>query len=190
MSTYFKTAEGGVSVFSKEELSNLLRPMDQETDAERRLRELSERNAELTRALEAEAQEEEREDDIDAMERENERLQRELAARRTNKHEATPDGRHQIGDQKMNTDLQALNTLDTLAKSATADHSQVAKSCSDLMEARVDAIEAEQGVSRSVAHARAAKSDGVYKRAYALHVQSHERAVQRQGMVDGMGAHF
>lgn len=90
----------------------------------------------------------------------------------------------------MNTDLQALNILDTLAKSATADHSQVAKRCSDLMEARIDAIAKDRGVGRSEAHRIAAKSDSIYKSAYALHIQSHDQAVQRQGMVDGMGAHI
>lgn len=182
MSTYIQTPEGGVSTFSKQEIGNLIRPMDRETDAERRIRELRERNAELNLALESADQEEEREDDIEALERENERLERELADRRTTKQ--------MIEDQMMNTDLQTLNTLDTLAKSATVNHAQVAKRCSDLMETRIDAIAKDHGIGRSEAHRVAAKSDGVYKQAYALHAQSHDRAVQRHAMVGGMGAHF
>ena len=90
----------------------------------------------------------------------------------------------------MNTDLSSLKTLETLAKSATADHREVTKRLEGLMEARIDAIVKEQGVSRRDAHARASKTDGVYKQAYALHCESHVRAVQRQAMVDGLGAYI
>ncbi len=168
-----------VSFFHKSEL----RPMGQETEAERRLLELRERNEELNEALGTLDQDQEAEDDAAAIERENDRLERELEAR-------TAKAKQLIGDQHMNTDLQALNTLDTLAKSATVDHHQLAKRCSDLMETRIDAIAKEHGVVRSEAHRIAAKSDGVYKRAYALHTQSHDQAEQQHSMIGGMGAHI
>lgn len=183
MSRHYRNVYGeSVSEFSKAELGDLVRPMGEETDAERRLRELQERNAELQRALGAVEDEQEHQGDIDALERRNRELEAELRQRTTTKQ--------LIEDQMMNTDLQALNTLDTLAKSATADHAEVAKRCSDLMEARIDAISKDRGVGRSLAHRIAAKSDGVYKQAYAIHMQSYERALQQHSMVAGMGAHF
>ncbi len=190
MPRYYRNAAGQqVSEFSKAELSDL-RPIGQETEEEARQRRLREEAEALEQELAQIDDEAELETENDTLEQRVERLRAEVVARRSAASADTTKQHQMIGDQPMNTDLHALKTLDTLAKSASSNHAHIEKSAGDLMETRAQSISKSNGVPMIEAHRIASKSDDIYKEAYRLCISSHERAVQQQGMVDGMGAFY
>ncbi|MEM7710389.1 MAG: hypothetical protein AAF264_06490 [Pseudomonadota bacterium] len=192
MPRHYRNAAGErVSEFSKAELTGV-REMGEETEEERRRRRLREEADRLASELAQIDDDADLTNENDSLEARVEALRAELEARRNTNttKRATPDGRHQIEDQKMSTDLTALRTLDTLAKSATADHQAINKRAADLMLDRAEAVAKKRGIPLSQAHNVCGKSDEVYKGAYRIALESHDRAVQQHAMIGGMAPHM
>ena len=74
----------------------------------------------------------------------------------------------------MNTELQALDAPDKAIAKATGEFDGLRKRADDIFEARADAIQIEQGVTRHQALAMAADDD-IGKRAYALSTEFAEK---------------
>lgn len=188
MARYFKTDQGGLTVFSWAEIAQFLAQkrgddstadrIDEQigrmtnTETERRIRALQ---AEQQRLLEALGDIDR--DEVDAateedLERENEALRDELAQRRE-----AAKGQQLRGNQMTKQDqFAALRTLNDLVQKAQGDFVGIRKRADDVYQSRVEDLAAEHGCSMSEAHRKAAQ-DPVAKRAYAIGVEAQNRQV-------------